>query len=80
MTVRAGVGQRAALDPAIKDTRTGEELGKKDQLSIGCGLSRLVPLHVDATTHGAHHHRLRDSRNRHFLHVFALTHLVNTPI
>ena len=76
--VRAGVAQRAALDPELIDARGGQELGKERQLRVRGGAGRVVPLHVDSAARRVHRHGLQGLRQHRSFAPFCFTHLV-TP-
>ncbi len=76
--VGTGVAQGAAVDPGVVDTGGGQEFGKERQLCIGCGAGSVVPLDVDSTAGGIHHHGLKSLRLDGDLTPFCFTHLVTS--
>jgi hypothetical protein len=50
--------QRAGFNPFVKNARGCQKLGKVHDLSLWCGMCRVVPAHVHAPAHGLHCHIL----------------------
>ena len=78
--IRAGVDQRATVDPRVLDASGRQKLAEENQLRIRCGTRTVVLLHVHSTTRGIHHHDIRALRLHSNLPPFCLTHLVTSLI
>ena len=78
--IRAGVDQRATVDPGVVDASGRQNLAEESQLRIRCGTRTVVLLHVHSSTRGIHHHDIRALRLHSNLPPFCLTHLVTSLI
>jgi hypothetical protein len=76
--VGTGVTQGASIDPGVVDAGGVQELRKEGQLRIRRGAGTMVPLDVDSTSGGVHHHGLKSLRLNSALAPFGFTHLVTS--
>ena len=78
MGVGTGVAQAAAIYPEAVDAGGGQKLGKERQLCVRCGAGAVVPLHMNSTSWGVHHHGLQGLRLDLLPPPFCFTHLVTS--